>query len=332
MSAWLSIHPRRANVAELFLYLLVAIAVTLFIADIVFELPGDSRLGLLLLPLVPAVVFISRYYGLSYLSNLTAVIIVFGYILSHVIGEPAAPLTVVLFVIAPMPFLFLTNLHIGSALSLLLMLIYGVVYAVTPAGDGAVGLDLYIEGLAAYIAVAVLVWLYEHNWLVLEVRLLENSDIDFLTQVHNRRGLSRMLQKAMADAMRYRHELAVILFEVDGHARLYERHGRQVGDQLMVELAGLIGRHVRAGDSVGRWDTVRFMLLVPNTDLAGARQFAEKLRRLLNSYYFEGVGHISASFGVVRMEHDSLNGLLEKVEQALLEARQHGDAVYVMEP
>ena len=331
MSDWLLIRTSRVKVAEFFLYLLLVLAVVLLIADLIFGFPEDYRLGLLMLPLVPAIAFLSRYYGLSYLPNLTAVAIVFGYVLSQVFGAPVMPLTVVLFAIAPMPFFFLSNLHIGSVLSVLLMSIYVVVFALTPAGEGPVGLALFLQGQAAYVAVAVLAWLYEHDWLAIEARLLMNSDIDFLTQVHNRRGLTRMLQKAMADALRYRHELAVIMFDVDGFAQLKERHGRQAGDRVLIELAGLIGRHVRSGDTLGRWNNERFMLLAPSPDLAGSRQFAEKLRRLLKSYYFEDVGHISASLGVVLLEHDSLNGLLEKLEQSLEQAKQHGDEVHVME-
>jgi diguanylate cyclase (GGDEF)-like protein len=332
MSDWLLIRARRVKIAEFVLYLLLVMAVALFITDLLVGLPGDYRLGLLMLPLVPAVIFLSRYYDLSYIPNLAAIAIVFAYVIYHVFAEPAAPFTVVLFVIAPMVFFFLTNLHIGTLLSVLLLLIHAASFALASAGDGVVGLELFIQGLAAYIVASVLAWLYERDWLAIEARLLVNSDIDFLTQVHNRRGLIRMLQKSMADALRYRHELAVIMFDVDEFEQLIERHGRHASDQLLIELAGLIGRHVRAGDSLGRWNAERFMLLAPNTGLVGANQFAEKLRRLMKSYYFEGIGHITASLGVVVLEHDSLDGLLEKVEQAVNQAKRHGNAVHVMEP
>jgi len=132
--------------------------------------------------------------------------------------------------------------------------------------------------------------------------------------------------------VRHRQELAIIMFELDGGERVNSENSRHVCDQMLIELAGLVGRHVRAGDSLGRWDSQRFMLLAPNTGLAGAGRFAEKLRHLLKSYYFEEIGHISASFGVVMLEHDSMAELLEKVEQALQQAVDQGDTVYMMEP
>jgi len=332
MSDWLLIRARRVKVATHVLYLLVALAVVINVIDMTLGVPGDYRLMLLALPLVPAILFLARYYNLHFLPNFAVVGVAFAGLVYAAMADPLAPATLLLFVASPMVFLFLTNLRAGSLLSLLVLLLYGLALVLTPGWQGSGETALLVQGLSIYILVALLAWLYERDWLAIESRLLVNSDIDFLTQIHNRRGLTRMLQKDMADAMRYRHELAVIMFELDGYEQLSTEYGQQACDQMLIELAGLVARHIRAGDTLGRWESHRFMLLAPNTGLAGASRFAEKLRHLLKSYYFEGIGHIAASFGVVMLEHDSMADLLEHAEQALVQARDKGDSVYVLEP
>lgn len=332
MSDWLLIRTRRVKVATHILYLLVVLALVINAIDLVVGMSGDYRLLLLSLPLVPAILFLTRYYNLYFLPSFTAIIVVFIGVAYAVVEYPLAASTLIVFAVAPMVFMFLANLHIGIISSVMLLLVYVFALAFGPGWHQNGELLLLVQGLSTYIVVALLAWLYERDWLAIEARLLVNSDIDFLTQVHNRRGLTRMLQKEMADAMRHRSELAVIMFELDDCENMPAEYGQHACEQMLIELAGLVGRHVRAGDSLGRWDTKRFMLLAPKTDLAGAARFAEKLRHLLKSYYFEGIGHIAASFGVVMLEHDSMADLLENVEQALARASDKGDNVHVMEP
>jgi diguanylate cyclase (GGDEF)-like protein len=332
MSDWFLIRTRRVRVATYFLYLLAALAVVINVADFVIGLEGDYRLELLLLPLVPATLFLSNYYHLHYLTNLVAAIVVFIYIAYYLLAGSMEPFAVMLFITAPMVFFFLTNLYVGLFLSAVLLIVYWVDSAVLSGGAGFQNSSLFIQGLSVYLVVTLLAWLYERDWLGIESRLLVNSDIDFLTQVHNRRGLKRMLQKSMADALRHRQELAVMMFEIDDFEELNSRHGRYMCDQLLIELAGLVGRHVRAGDCFGRWDAQRFMILAPYTDLKGAEKFAGKLHRLVKSYYFENIGHIRASLGVVALRHDNMEAFLEKLEAALKQARQQGDTVHVIEP
>jgi len=332
MSDWLLIRTRRVKVATYLLYSLVALALVINGIDLAVGLPGDYRLLLLALPLVPAVLFMARYYNLNFLPNLATAGVALAGLAYAVVDAPLAPSTLIMFAVTPMVFVFLTNLHLGILTSLLLLLVYVFSLLFGPGLPPGAERALLVQGVSTYIVVALLAWLYERDWLSIEARLLVNSDIDFLTQVHNRRGLTRMLQKEMADALRHRRELAVIMFELDGCERMPAEFGEHACEQMLIELAGLVGRHIRAGDSLGRWDTRRFMLLAPNTGLAGAARFADKLRHLLKSYYFEGIGHIAASFGVVMLEHDSMAELLEHVEQALARASDKGDSVHVMEP
>lgn len=323
MSQWLSLRSNRYRVAELFLYILFLWGALLPLAGVVFDLNGAYTLAWPLLLIVPVTVFLGRRFDIRYLSNLVAVTLVFCLLIYSMVTDMGAPGFPMLFVAAPVAFYLLSNLYLGTLLALISLFAFLALYAVSPL-EGSLGTEDMIQTLLVYLSVLVLAGLYERDWLSLESRLLVNSDIDFLTQIHNRRGMTRMLQKSMADSTRHHHRLAVILFDIDDFDPLIAGRGREAGDRILVELSGLLARHTRAGDTLGRWDNDTFMLLAPSTDLAGAEQLADKLRRLVAAYYFEGVGHIRARFGIAALEQENLDDFLLKAETALQRARVEG--------
>jgi len=84
-------------------------------------------------------------------------------------------------------------------------------------------------------------------------------------------------------------------------------------------------------DTLGRWGGEEFMVLLPNTTLEQAVGIAERLRSCIASLTLEGLGQITASFGVAefgtaeRVEH-----WIDRADQALYQAKQQGrNTVYV---
>jgi diguanylate cyclase (GGDEF)-like protein len=148
---------------------------------------------------------------------------------------------------------------------------------------------------------------------------------DPLTGLLNRRALTELAQRAMAQAHRHGSPLSLVLIDIDHFKQINDAYGHAAGDAVLVALARLLGGHLRAGDACARLGGEEFLLLLPATSLAQARQVAEKLRTLIASESVEGGIHFTASFGVCSTDGVAdFERLLHRADAALYRAKAAG--------
>lgn len=153
----------------------------------------------------------------------------------------------------------------------------------------------------------------------------ERALSDALTGVGNRRLIVDILDREIAKLERYGGDLSVILLDLDHFKEINDRYGHGVGDRVLVESSRLVADHLRRSDLLGRWGGEEFIVLAPETDLQGARLLAERLRLRLAVHRFEGVGDLTASFGVAaHLPGDTGETLVHRADRALYEAKQAG--------
>ena len=113
------------------------------------------------------------------------------------------------------------------------------------------------------------------------VLLQEQADRDPLTGCLNRRVFqSGLLDAELARTRRYGSALSVILCDIDHFKRVNDAYGHAAGDQVLGEFAGLLRSMARdAVDSVIRYGGEEFLLVLPQTELAGALALAERIRQ-----------------------------------------------------
>lgn len=112
---------------------------------------------------------------------------------------------------------------------------------------------------------------YQHN---LSRMALE----DPLTQLLNRRGLENALYLTLAQAARGRLPIAAVLVGIDHFKEMNSNFGNDKGDQVIRLVAKQLLRLSRASDVVARTGGDEFLLVLPNTELDGARVLAERIR------------------------------------------------------
>jgi diguanylate cyclase len=140
------------------------------------------------------------------------------------------------------------------------------------------------------------------------VQLRNLSIRDYLTGCFNRRYLTDVLFDAeLLRAKRYKSKLAVILCDIDHFKQINDTYGHPAGDAVIRAFAALLlGQTRHEVDSVIRYGGEEFLLLVPQTDLAGATALAERMRRafeLTAARAWDGREVCStASFGVVALD------------------------------
>lgn len=148
---------------------------------------------------------------------------------------------------------------------------------------------------------------------------------DPLIQIANRRELDETLAREIKRAARYHQPLSVILFDLDHFKRVNDTYGHEAGDQVLIETARVVRGRLRLSDVLGRWGGEEFLIVAPQTNCVRAREVAERLRQALAHYPREGVGQITASFGVAEYRSpESLEAWLKRADAALYAAKQDG--------
>jgi diguanylate cyclase (GGDEF)-like protein len=156
------------------------------------------------------------------------------------------------------------------------------------------------------------------------------ASTDPLTGVATRAAILARLETEVAEARRYQHPAAVVLFDVDGLGELNATHGLAAGDAVLREVALRIRLRVRAADALGRSGSDGFLAILPHTDEAGAATFADVLRRRVaeRALAIDGTEvsvTISSGVAVIRPgEELDRDGLLARAEEALSSARSAG--------
>ena len=148
--------------------------------------------------------------------------------------------------------------------------------------------------------------------------------IDSLTGLANRRALEEILAAEISRAQRFAHQLAVVLLDLDRFKEINDSFGHAAGDVMLRAVSQLLTSLARQGDTVARWGGEEFVIVLPETDLAGASRFAERLRRTIEAH---AVGEMktSTSCGVATMlPEDSVDDLLRAADQALYQAKSKG--------
>lgn len=148
---------------------------------------------------------------------------------------------------------------------------------------------------------------------------------DFLTGLYNRVKLDEVLAGELRRSERYRRPYGVILMDIDYFKRVNDRHGHQVGDQVLKIMADLLRNGTRKTDIVGRWGGEEFMIFCPEIDRAGLMALTEKLRLQIEQYDFPGPGSLTSSFGLtLYILGDTMDQMILRTDTALYEAKKNG--------
>ncbi len=161
------------------------------------------------------------------------------------------------------------------------------------------------------------------------LKLKRASRRDSLTGLENRGAIDGTMQHLWAQASRGAESFAVLLIDVDHFKRINDAHGHAVGDQVLEHVAAVIAAQARQADSVGRYGGDEFIIVAPQSTLAGAAQAAERLRLAMEAEHIHARAsnlRVTLSIGVAASTSEDLavSDMLARADQALYRAKAKG--------
>jgi two-component system cell cycle response regulator len=160
------------------------------------------------------------------------------------------------------------------------------------------------------------------------------SITDALTGTFNRRHLMERLPQEIEGARRCGRPLSVVLCDADHFKSVNDTHGHQAGDEVLKSFAKLLMGSMRADvDWVARYGGEEFLIVLPETSVADAITFAEKMRVAIAAHAFDiadGTLSVSSSFGVagydsVQAQQDtSIDRLIGAADVCLYRSKELG--------
>lgn len=151
------------------------------------------------------------------------------------------------------------------------------------------------------------------------------SVTDALTGIHNRRYFQERLKAELDRAQRDDQDLSVIMLDIDHFKRINDQYGHAVGDHVLRSLCQRIGQRLRRTDVFCRLGGEEFMVLCPGSDAEQARLLAMELWQGVRNVPVDGVGKVTASFGVAGWRPgEGADALLLRADAGVYAAKQAG--------
>ncbi len=194
----------------------------------------------------------------------------------------------------------------------------------TADGAGRVAFNLVALGLVTYVA-----WGIGREQRRAREEALRLSRFDHLTGLYSRSFFTSTVEREIQRAARTGRPFAMLMFDLDGLKAANDRFGHDSGDRLLQAVADVLRGDIRVTDVAARYAGDEFVLLLPETDLAGALRVADKLRVDISRLALSNDGSLmrtSASIGLVTYPEDGRTWaeLIRRADLAMYEAKRRG--------
>ena len=172
-----------------------------------------------------------------------------------------------------------------------------------------------------------------HIKIIDQMRTIERIGlIDPLTKISNRRGFENRFNVDWGGAIRDKTPISFMIMDIDNFKKYNDTYGHHQGDIALRTFADAAAQSLnRATDFIARWGGEEFVILLVNTDLEGAVEVAEKVRKSVEEAEIlteDGdMTGITVSIGINSVLPDlktSSSEFMTRADQALYKAKEAG--------
>lgn len=161
-------------------------------------------------------------------------------------------------------------------------------------------------------------------------KLREMSNRDGLTRLFNRRYIEETLSTEYDRARRYgNNKLSVILMDIDFFKKVNDNYGHLAGDEVLRVVSQRLNDALRGTDILGRYGGEEFMVVLPETNIEGAKILAERLRQAIEADPITTEGKalpIAISLGVTELREKTAGyeQLIAEADVGLYQSKDNG--------
>ncbi len=161
----------------------------------------------------------------------------------------------------------------------------------------------------------------------LNLKITHDSEVDFLTQLSNRRHIDQTFERLMPIGDR-QEALGLILIDVDFFKKVNDTFGHQIGDKILQNVSALIRAAARHNDIAGRFGGDEFILLLPGANKIVVSNISNRLLELARSDGSMRKYEVSLSIGgssmMFKRDDYDIDQLLKRADEALYQAKEYG--------
>ena len=185
-----------------------------------------------------------------------------------------------------------------------------------------------VKALASYVAIALNNSRQSDELKAKAEELELASRTDALTGLYNRRHVLEKIEEERIRFQRNTRPFSIVICDIDFFKKVNDVYGHDCGDAVLKSLASLMNKHIRKQDCLARWGGEEFLLLLPETNAAGASVLAEKLRKRVEEYEFAYAGlklPITMTFGVAEyISEYGIDACIVGADSALYKGKNSG--------
>ncbi|MFQ5686092.1 MAG: diguanylate cyclase [Candidatus Scalindua sp.] len=166
--------------------------------------------------------------------------------------------------------------------------------------------------------------------LIMRKNLERQAIYDELTGIYNRYHMIEILEREFSRTLRYQTELSCLLLDLDFFKEVNDTFGHAFGDLVLREFSTCLKQEARKTDIPIRYGGEEFMLLLPNTDIGGALNVAEKIRSACETKKYDdgkNSANVTVSIGIASVKQHKLTDgkeLMAFADKALYRAKTEG--------
>ncbi|MEA3290293.1 MAG: GGDEF domain-containing protein, partial [Campylobacterota bacterium] len=162
-----------------------------------------------------------------------------------------------------------------------------------------------------------------------ELKLLASTDP--MTKLYNRRYFSKIAEDILDLSRRDKKELSLIMVDIDKFKTINDTYGHAIGDDVIIKFADILKQEQRESDIICRFGGEEFVILLPETNMDGARIVAQKIREKTEQTIIKTdtikdlTFTVSLGVSIVDIEKENnIEEALGRADEALYEAKGNG--------
>lgn len=155
------------------------------------------------------------------------------------------------------------------------------------------------------------------------------SNTDPLTKVANRRALFERGNMEFSRAIRNKNKLALLLLDCDFFKNINDDFGHLIGDDILIHICEICHKEIRDIDFLARYGGEEFIIILPNCNLSGAFETANRIQESLARHckVIEGkkvCATLSIGISVLNDKHHNFDQLINDADLAMYQAKKNG--------